>query len=88
MENDIFFLLNEDCKSEYFFFAPFFEASSATLPTLRSILVFQNISYKPRATKVELVELFQTNLWPKRVQILTEIKKLGESPSTEGITDI
>lgn len=62
---------------------PDFDPAKVTVPTLRSILLDQNVKYPSSAKKADLVELFDQEIKPKREVLLS--KYVSPIASTEGI---
>lgn len=71
---------------EFAYLQPGFDASSLTVPRLRSILVAHNVAYPSSAKKPDLVGLFNDNVAPQGKKLLraqTQAKR-----SSRGIVDV
>ncbi|KAI9876996.1 MAG: inner nuclear membrane protein enriched at telomere/subtelomere region [Pleopsidium flavum] len=72
--------------SELDYLSPSFDASSLTVPRLRSILVSHDISYPASAKKSQLIEIFNGQLLPRSRAILSA--RARTKRTSKGIMDM
>ncbi|EPS37907.1 hypothetical protein H072_8421 [Dactylellina haptotyla CBS 200.50] len=72
-------------EDEEFYLQPGFDASSLTIPQIRSILLKHDIDYPSNVKKAKLVEIFETQLTPQASAILNKLGKV--KASSKGIVN-